>query len=103
MSEEKGSMVAKLNDAIGDFFGSLLGDNARKVFDDARETAEDISRWVGSKSVELVDDLLERLELIENENFKKVRDGYEDTLRELGLLEEGESPKKKVGRPPAKK
>lgn len=99
MSEQNESMVEKLNNAIGDFFGSLLGESARKVYDDARETAEEVSKWAGTKSLELIDDILERLELSKNENFTKVRDGYKDALAELGLLEEESGKKSLVNLP----
>jgi hypothetical protein len=86
--EEK--LLDKLNNAFTDFVGNAFGESGRDFIEDTSEKIKEFSSSSIKQFMQFADSVLENLKLNENEQVMKARDGVEDILKQMGLLEEDE-------------
>ena len=88
MSEDKEPILDKINSAVLDFVGNLLGDKAKESVQEAQDKIKDMGADALTKAMEMVDSALESLKLEDNEQVQDAKNKVKDFLKEQGLLKE---------------
>lgn len=88
MSEDKESILDKINSAVLDFVGNLLGDKAKESVEEAQVKIKDMSADALTKAMEMADSVLETLKLTDNEQVQDAKNKVKDFLKDQGLIKE---------------
>jgi len=88
MSEDKEPILEKINSAVLDFVGNLLGDKAKESVQEAQDKIKDMSADALTKAMEMADSVIESLKLTDNEQVQDAKAKVKDFLKEQGLYKE---------------
>ena len=88
--EKEKNFIEKLNEQFTSFVGSVFGESGKDFIEETSEKIKEFSSDAIEKFMEFSDDVIEKLNLNENEQVIKARDGVEDLLKQAGLLKEDE-------------